>query len=99
MSEQERDDGMLREFAESALLEGADDLVAEDVRAEADKADEADEAIDEVAAGAAVDPILERRLLRAVETYKVACLAAGEEPTEEESWLVFLSALSQDSDK
>ena len=33
------------------------------------------------------------RILRAVETYKVACAAEGKQPSEEESWLVLLAAL------
>jgi hypothetical protein len=33
------------------------------------------------------------RILSAVEAYKAACLAAGEEPTQEDAWLVVLSAL------
>lgn len=41
----------------------------------------------------AVDPLLERQLLRAVETYKAVCAATGQEPSEEETWLVFLGAL------
>lgn len=36
---------------------------------------------------------LTRRVLSAVETYKEACRVAGEEPTEEDAWLVLLSAL------
>jgi hypothetical protein len=39
---------------------------------------------------------LERRLLRAVETYKASCTAAGEEPTTEDSWLVLLAALGHE---
>ena len=35
-----------------------------------------------------------RRLLRAVEQYKAACMARGAEPAEEEHWLVLLAALS-----
>ncbi|HEX2035486.1 MAG TPA: hypothetical protein VHS99_15015 [Chloroflexota bacterium] len=38
-----------------------------------------------------------RNLLRAVERYKVVCAARGEEPKEEESWLVLLSALRQET--
>jgi hypothetical protein len=40
-----------------------------------------------------------RRLLRAVETYKVSCAINGEEPTVEDSWMVLLSALSFEEDK
>jgi hypothetical protein len=29
----------------------------------------------------------------AVEAYKASCVAAGEEPTQEDAWLVLLSAL------
>jgi hypothetical protein len=39
---------------------------------------------------------LERRLLHAVETYKASCLAAGEEPTTEDGWLVLLAALGHE---
>ena len=39
------------------------------------------------------DNELTDRLLSAVETYKQSCRAAGEEPTEEDAWLVLLSAL------
>lgn len=47
----------------------------------------------------AADPQLERRLLRAVERYKAACAAAGEEPNASDAWLVFLSALRVEGDK
>lgn len=42
---------------------------------------------------------LPRRLLRAVETYKASCLAAGEQPAEDESWLILLAALRHADDK
>ena len=45
------------------------------------------------------DPVLTRRLLRAVETYKASCAVAGEEPTVEDGWLVLLSTLSREEDK
>ena len=45
------------------------------------------------------DSDLSRWLLSAVETYKAACLAAGEEPTEEDAWLVLLSALQLEDAK
>jgi hypothetical protein len=45
------------------------------------------------------DVLLQRRLLRAVEQYKAACWAEGEEPTEEDAWLVFLAALQFEDDK
>jgi hypothetical protein len=35
-----------------------------------------------------------RFILRAIEAYKASCAANGEEPTEEESWLVLLAALN-----
>ncbi len=35
-----------------------------------------------------------RFILRAIEAYKASCAAHGEEPTEEESWLVLLAALN-----
>ena len=34
------------------------------------------------------------RILRAVEAYKAACAAEGQQPTEEDSWLVLLAALN-----
>jgi hypothetical protein len=40
---------------------------------------------------------LSRHLLRAVETYKASCQVAGEQPTEEDGWLVLLSALQRES--
>lgn len=52
-----------------------------------------EDAPEEVQSETRYDPQLTRRLLRAVETYKASCLAAGEEPTTEDSWLVLLSAL------
>ena len=44
------------------------------------------------------DPVLTRRLLRAVETYKASCAVAGEEPTVEDSWLVLLTTLSREEE-
>ena len=51
------------------------------------------EGVDEVEAG------LSRYLLRAVETYKASCAAAGEEPSQEDAWLVLLSALQLEDAK
>ena len=48
---------------------------------------------------AAADEGLSRHLLRAVEAYKASCVAAGETPTEEDAWLVLLSALQLDEIK
>ena len=42
---------------------------------------------------------LSRHLLRAVETYKASCAVAGEEPTQEDAWLVLLSALQLEDAK
>ena len=42
---------------------------------------------------------LSRHLLSAVETYKASCAAAGEEPTQEDAWLVLLSALQLEEAK
>jgi hypothetical protein len=42
---------------------------------------------------------LSRHLLRAVETYKAACAVAGEEPTQEDAWLILLSALQLEDAK
>ena len=42
---------------------------------------------------------LSRKLLSAVETYKAACAAAGEEPTQEDAWVVLLSALQLEDAK
>lgn len=55
--------------------------------------------LDEEAQETGADPALTRRLLSAVETYKASCVAAGEVPTVEDSWLVLLSALRQDDDR
>lgn len=41
----------------------------------------------------AADGERSRQLLRAVEAYKASCAAAGEAPTQEDAWLVLLSAL------
>jgi|GEM_PF-5917296 len=54
-------------------------------------------AIDDVREEGA-DPVLTRRLLRAVETYKASCAVAGEEPTVEDSWLVLLTTLSREEE-
>ena len=51
---------------------------------------------EEVSAERAEQLELSRHLLRAVETYKASCQVAGEEPTEEDSWLVLLSALQHE---
>ena len=50
-------------------------------------------------AGDESDAELSRHLLRAVETYKASCAAAGEEPTQEDAWLVLLSALQLEDAK
>ena len=42
---------------------------------------------------------LSHTLLRAVEAYKASCAAAGEEPTQEDAWLVLLSALQLEDAK
>lgn len=54
---------------------------------------------EELDAGTVVDPQLERQLLRAVERYKAACLASGEEPNASDAWLVFLSVLRVEGEK
>ena len=46
-----------------------------------------------LSAGDESEADLSRHLLHAVETYKAACAVAGEEPTQEDAWLVLLSAL------
>jgi hypothetical protein len=50
-------------------------------------------------ADAGVDGGLSGHLLRAVEAYKASCAAAGETPTQEDAWLVLLSALQLDEAK
>ena len=45
------------------------------------------------------DSDLSRWLLSAVETYKATCHAAGEQPTEEDAWLILLSALQLEDSK
>jgi hypothetical protein len=57
----------------------------------------ADEALSEDLPAASVEHLdVSRRLLRAVETYKAGCAVAGEQPTEEDSWLVLLAALQHE---
>jgi hypothetical protein len=63
------------------VLEETDSLAALDAPLDEDEMEDGDERT--------------RRLLRAVETYKAACAAVGTEPTQEEAWLVFLSALGR----
>ena len=55
-----------------------------------------DELREDVSAEQAQQLELSRHLLRAVETYKASCLVAGEEPTEEDSWLVLLATLQRE---
>ena len=55
--------------------------------------------LSEVMESAGVDAELSRHLLRAVEAYKASCAAAGETPTQEDAWLVLLSALQLDETK
>ena len=50
-------------------------------------------------ADSGVDAGLSGHLLRAVEAYKASCEAAGETPTQEDAWLVLLSALQLDEAK
>ena len=50
-------------------------------------------------AEAGADAGLSGHLLRAVEAYKASCAAAGETPTQEDAWLVLLSALQLDEAK
>ena len=45
------------------------------------------------------DADLSRHLLHAVEAYKASCAAAGEQPTQEDAWLVLLSALQLEDAK
>ena len=71
-------------FRESVeTIEQIDQLVSQDLIGASDEAD----------AG------LSRYLLRAVEAYKASCAAAGEEPTQEDAWLVLLSALQLEEAK
>ena len=63
------------------VLEEADSLAAPDAPPDEDELEDADART--------------RRLLHAVESYKAACAAIGTEPTQEEAWLVFLSALAK----
>lgn len=35
-----------------------------------------------------------RRIRRAIEAYKAACAAEGQEPSEEECWLILLAAVN-----
>lgn len=62
------------------VLEEADQLAALDAPLDESELEDGDERT--------------HRLLHAVETYKAVCAATGTEPTQEEAWLVFLSALS-----
>jgi hypothetical protein len=52
-----------------------------------------------LSAGDESEADLSRHLLHAVETYKAACAVAGEAPTQEDAWLVLLSALQLEDAK
>jgi hypothetical protein len=52
-----------------------------------------------VAEGADAESDLSRHLLHAVEAYKASCAVAGEQPTQEDAWLVLFSALQLEDAK